>query len=178
MNSTYIFASIIIFLALLVLFFEKTGLTKKLFSGRSSENGKLPYKKKGYLLTAAEKEFYRVLSQVVEKHNQLLFAKVRLEAILWLPRGTENKFGLRNRIKSREIDFVLCDKENIKPLLVIELDDSSHEREDRVERDHNIDRILHDAELPILRQKVQASYHPNEVEEKILGFLRNDDGRK
>ena len=132
----------------------------------------LPYKKKDYLLSVAEKSFYRILSQITDKHNVLLFAKVRLEDLLWIPWGTDNRFGLRNRIKSRHIDFVICDKENVRPLLVIELDDNSHKREDRIERDYNVDRILNDAGLPILHQRVQYSYNPQELEDKISSLLK------
>lgn len=142
----------------------------KLITGRSGfglSNGKLPYRKKDYLLTVAERNFYQVLSQVIEKNNGLLFAKVRLEDLLWLPRGTENRWGLRNRIKSRHIDFVICDNQSVMPLLAIELDDSSHQRQDRIERDQNIDRILHDAGLPILHIRVQHSYDSIWLEKEI-----------
>lgn len=40
------------------------------------------------------------------------------------------------------INFVLCDKENIEPLIAIELDDSSHGRPDRMARDIFIDRVM------------------------------------
>lgn len=128
---------------------------------------KLPYRKKDYFFTVAERNFYQVLSQIAERHNELLFAKVRLEDLLWLPKYAENRFGLRNRIKSRHIDFVLCDKQNIRPLLAIELDDSSHQTGERIERDSNIDRILHDAGLPILHVRVQPTYEMSILENQI-----------
>lgn len=140
-------------------------------SGKTESN--LPYKKKDYLLSVAEKDFYRVLSEVADKNNVLLFAKVRMEDLLWLPRGTENRFGERNRIKSRHVDFVLCDKENVRPLVAIELDDSSHAREDRVERDSFVDKAMNAAKLPLFHQKVQYSYNPQELEDKIMGLLKS-----
>jgi very-short-patch-repair endonuclease len=69
------------------------------------------------------------------------------------------------------VDFVLCDKNNIKPLLVIELDDSTHTNKHRQERDNFINDVLHDAGLPIFHQKVQNSYNLQETESEILKLL-------
>jgi hypothetical protein len=55
-----------------------------------------------------------------------------------------------DHIKSRHIDFVICDSA-LSPQIVIELDDFSHRRPDRVGRDRDVNRILEIAELPILR---------------------------
>lgn len=139
---------------------------------KSKTSSNLPYKRKDYLLTIAEKNFYRVLVQVADKNNVLLFAKIRMEDLLWIPRGTENRFGERNRIKSRHIDFVLCDKENIRPLIAIELDDSSHSREDRIERDDFVDQVFRKAELPILRFPVRSFYDTKKIENCIIDILQ------
>ena len=147
-------------------------LLRLLFGGSSKSESNFPFKKKDYLLSMAEKNFYWVLSQVANKNNVLLFTKVRLEDLLWIPKGTENRFGERSRIKSKHIDFVLCDKENIKPLVAIELDDSSHSRPDRIDRDNFLDKALGVAGLPILHQKVQYSYDPQELENNILAKLK------
>ncbi|MEK7576954.1 MAG: DUF2726 domain-containing protein [Patescibacteria group bacterium] len=149
---------------------EKIGVFKNTFTKGEDKDQKLPYKKKDYLLSIAERKFYDVLSKVAEENNFLLFAKVRLEDLLWLPKGTENRFGLRNRIKSRHIDFVLCDKQNIKPLLAIELDDSSHDTERGRVRDINIDHILKDAELPILHVRAVGFYNKVDLANRIKEF--------
>lgn len=136
-------------------------------SKESIQDKKFPYRRKDYLLTVAERNFYEVLKKVSDENNKLLFAKVRLEDLLWLPENVENRFGLRNRIKSRHVDFVLCDKENIRPLIAIELDDSSHNREDRIKRDDFLDEALHDAGLPILHIRVQETYDVEELIRQI-----------
>jgi hypothetical protein len=143
MNIILIIAVVVI---VLVIIFDKTRSDNNIFD----MDKKLPYRRKDYLLTVAERKFYDVLIRVVEENNWVLFSKVRLEDLLWIPANTENRFGLRNRIKSRHIDFVICDKENIRPLIAIELDDSSHKREDRIDRDEKVGHILKDAGLPLL----------------------------
>ncbi len=142
------------------------------FSFPKPKESRLPYRRKSYLLSIAEKSFYAILKQIADNNNWAISPKVRLEDLLWIPSGTENRFGLRNRIKSRHIDFVLCDKEAMSPLLAIELDDASHEREDRVERDRNVDRILQDAGLPILHIKVQSFYDEKIISKQILDLLK------
>jgi len=46
---------------------------------------------------------------------------------------------------------VLFDKQNISPVLVIELDDFTHEREDRKERDLFVNKLFNHCGVPILR---------------------------
>jgi len=130
------------------------------------------YFKKHSLLTPAEKRFHEVLEKIALENNYIIQSKVRLEALVGVHFYTENWWGLRNRIKSREMDFVLCEKQEFNAILVIELDDSSHQRWDRMERDENIDRILDQAGLPILHIKTSSSYNmeylANQIKEKVL----------
>lgn len=157
---------VVIFIFLIIII-----ILAKTFSKTSCATKMLPYRKKDYLLSVPEKKFYQILSMVADKNNYLLFAKVRLEDLLWIPKHTNNRVGLRNRIKSRHVDFVLCNKNDIRPLIIIELDDSSHEWEDGKNRDKFVNRVLCDAGLPILHQKVQHIYSLGEVECKILDLL-------
>lgn len=129
----------------------------------------LPYRRRDYLLTSAEKNFYLILKQVADQLNYVIFAKVRLEDLIWIPKYTPNLLKWRGYVRSRHIDFILCDNQQIRPLLAIELDDSSHMRWDRMDRDAKVDRILGDAGLPILHVKNQYSY----VLEGLITQIKN-----
>ncbi len=94
----------------------------------------LPYRKKDYLLTSAERSFYEVLQRVAGDGMQL-FAKVRLVDLVWLPKGTQNRQAHLNRVLSKHVDFVLCNRQTVSPILVVELDDSSHNMDHRQGRD-------------------------------------------
>jgi very-short-patch-repair endonuclease len=144
----------------------------KLFSSKK-ESKSYPYRKKDYLLSIAEKNFYDVLKEVAAKKDLLLFAKVRLEDLLWIPKGVTSKerFALRQRIKSRHVDFLLCDKVKIRPLLVVELDDSSHSKENVKKRDSFVDMALGSAGLSILRVRAGQSYGLIEISGLVDGFL-------
>lgn len=164
---------IIVLLFLVVLAFLMVlvaALLKNRLGGRSPSES-LPYRKRDYLLTAAERSFYEVLCGIAG--DQLhVFPKVRLLDLFYLPKGTENIQSHKNRVMSKHVDFLLCDRENIAPLLVIELDDSSHEREDRKERDTFVDKALGAASLPILHVMAKRSYAPKELAELIEEKLR------
>ncbi len=145
-------------------------ILKQLAGGKVVPAGSLPYRKKDYLLTVAERSFFEVLQSVVGEQLHI-FAKVRLADVVWIPKGTQNWQSHFNRVQSKQLDFILCDRQNVAPLLVIELDDSSHERADRMERDAFIDSALGAASLPILHVTAKRSYVPKElaalIEEKL-----------
>jgi very-short-patch-repair endonuclease len=125
-----------------------------------------PYRKKDYLLTPAERSFYEVLQRVAGDGMQV-FAKVRLVDLVWLPKGTQNRQAHLNRVLSKHVDFVLCNRQTVSPILVVELDDSSHNKDDRQGRDAVVNDILHSVGLPILRVSAKRSYAPNELGELI-----------
>ena len=103
-------------------------------SPRATGTPTLPYCRKDFLLTPAERSLYGVLTEAVQGRH-LIFAKVRLLDLVWLPKGTESRQSHLNRVQSKHVDFVLCDRDVVRPLMVIELDDSSHDRSDRKDRD-------------------------------------------
>jgi len=130
----------------------------------------LPYRRKDYLLTRAERAFFSALCQAVGE-DYLLFAKVRLADLVFLPKGTESRQTHFNRVQSKHVDFLLCDRSVIRPLLAIELDDSSHAAFARRERDDFVDAALAAAGLAILRVRVRASYSAPDLRRQIQAKL-------
>lgn len=125
-----------------------------------------PYRGKKYLLTKAEVAFFNVLHPIVDKHMHL-FAMVRLADLVYIARGTEKRRSFQNRVNQKHVDFVLCKRGDLKPVLAIELDDSSHQRPDRQERDIFLEDVLEQAKLPLLRVPVRANYDVAELKRQI-----------
>jgi hypothetical protein len=121
-----------------------------------------PFLRKKYFFSAAERSFYEVLQRVVGEQVHL-FAKVRLADVVYVARGTESWQTHFNRIQSKHIDFLLCDRQQIAPLLAIELDDSSHDAEARQSRDQVVDAVCEAAGLPIIRIAAQRAYMPESL---------------
>ena len=152
----------IILVAAIAAALKRTGL----LSRRATPNVPLPYRKKDYLLSKAERSFYEVVRTAVG-NEWTIFAKVRLLDLVWLPRGTKNSQAHRNRVQSKHVDFVLCDPRTLGPVLVIEFDDRSHERTDRQDRDAFVDAVLRAAGLPVLHVPASSGYVTADLSRRI-----------
>jgi len=120
------------------------------------------YQKRTYLLTVNENSLYIKLRNIADELKLEIFAKVRLADIIEPKRGSQNWKASFTKIRSKHVDFLLCEKLGIKSVLVIELDDYSHSRPDRKARDEFVDQALGQAGIPILHVK-----NSKDIEEKI-----------
>jgi hypothetical protein len=143
-----------------------TAIFKLFGTARPIASKALPYKRKDYLLTAAERSLFGVLHEAFGA-KYFIFAKVRLGDLVWLPKGTESRQGHLNRVQSKHIDFVICDRATVRPVVAVELDDSSHSRADRVERDAFVNEALSAAGLPFVRIRAAASYDVQGIAQQI-----------
>jgi hypothetical protein len=130
----------------------------------------LPYQKKWYLLSPAEWDFYQALRQAVGD-DYLIFAKVRLLDLLWLPQNLSNRQTHLNRVQAKHVDFVLCHPQTVAPALVIELDDASHQLPERQERDIFLNEVLRVAGIPLLRVPVRKSFSAPALRGQVLDTL-------
>lgn len=126
------------------------------------------YDLKSSPLTPTEEDFYVVLKEIVGNRYQIML-QVQLSSIM---KVRDSNYGYTNyhdfnMIKAKSIDFVLYD-ENLKPYLAIELDDYSHSRPDRINRDDFVDKIMEEAGLRILHVPVARRYDLDELRSEIL----------
>lgn len=137
------------------------------FQKHKTPKSKYSYKGKKYFLTKSENIFYKLLKDAIGNEYEI-FSQVHLPTIVdHKVRNGQGWRGALAHIHKKSVDFVLCDKEYLSPKLVIELDDKSHEREDRIKRDREVERILKDANLPLLRIKGGNMPTSAELKEKI-----------
>lgn len=131
---------------------------------------KPPYLARGQLVTKPELRFYKSLAKAVQDDFEI-FAMVRIADLLRVEKGHKNRRKWLNKILAKHIDFVLCDPGSLKPLVCIELDDPSHERPDRVERDIFVNQAFAAAGLPLLRIPTEPSYRAREIRELVDGVI-------
>jgi hypothetical protein len=124
-----------------------------------------PFYRRKSLLTHNERDFYKALCAVVRGYA--ILAKVRLVDLIGA--DDRHKFWQANfrRVCSKHIDFVVCDSD-LRPILAIELDDLSHQREDRRRRDSDINQLFAAVSFPLLRIAVQDQYRPEELSQRII----------
>jgi len=153
---------------------EKSGCLSVIFpflkrSQKETASKTLPYRLRDDFLSPAEFSFYKVLSSLVGARLTIQ-SKVRLADIFFVARPNEN-VAYFNRIAQKHLDFLVCDSVTMKPLFGVELDDSSHKRNDRQERDEFLESVCKVAGLPLLRLPVQREYNSREIAAQIAPFV-------
>lgn len=130
------------------------------------------YSLKKALFTPAERSFLGVLEPNLPPGVRV-FGKVRLADILDVKKGLERgeRQGALNRINRKHVDFLLVRTSDLAPVAGIELDDSSHEEEDRQQRDAFVDEAFASAGLPLLHFPAQKTYNPADLRMKIASAL-------
>lgn len=103
------------------------------------------------ILTQNEMRNFRTLYDAAIKKGYIVNSKVRLADIV-KPRNDPQYMSRFGKIKSKHVDFVILDI-NMRVKAIIELDDSSHDRKDRKERDEFVDTILEDCGYKIIHTR-------------------------
>lgn len=134
------------------------------------------YKPKYYITTLNELKFYNVLLEVAKELDLILFCQVSLYNIVSMRedldyRTRETYF---NKIASKSIDFVLVNKSNCRIRLCIELDDTTHKRRKRRERDAFINKLFRDLGINLLRYPIYNVYYKDSLKNKIEEIIQKD----
>lgn len=154
------FILFIVFLLFVFFKFFKGGIIKE------EEAQIFPYYLKDKTMNDSEKSLFNILNRRLGDRFVVL-SKVRIEDFIGVKREGISKskhFGFRNKIKSRHVDFLICDKETTKPLMVVELDGASHRNTSRMTRDDNLDDMYKNINLKHKHVKVGSMFE-KEVEE-------------
>jgi hypothetical protein len=117
------------------------------------------YVQEAPLFTDAEAVFLEELDAALPDPLRL-FGKVRVADILQ-PTGGLDRSTWRtafNRIAAKHVDYLICDRRTLAPVLAVELDDASHGTADRRERDEFLDQAFAQAGVPLLRVAAAARY--------------------
>lgn len=128
-----------------------------------------PYRVRDEFLSPTERAFYQVLVQAVQD-RAVICMKVRLADVFFVARPHENRAAF-NRIAQKHIDFLLCNSQSFRPILGIEVDDSSHSRLDRQERDEFVNHTFAAANIPLLHVRAQRTYLIEQVAASIAPYL-------
>lgn len=117
-------------------------------------------------LSQPEQVLYFRLVQALPEH--IVLAQVQLSRLLGVKKGN-NYQSWFNRINRMSADFVLC-KRDSSIVAVIELDDATHQKEDRKAADAKKDKALSSADIRVVRWQataipdvaaIQAAFIPN-----------------
>ena len=103
-------------------------------------------------LSQPEQVLYFRLVQALPEH--IILAQVQLSRLLGVKKGN-NYQAWFNRINRMSADFVVCNKDS-SIVAVIELDDATHQKEDRQVADAKKDKALASANVRVIRWQAKA----------------------
>lgn len=130
------------------------------------------YGRRKYLMTQSENKFFKLL--VESAGGQVnVFPQVRLSSLLYRAKGIERRYwhAALARINQKSVDYVLCNKLTGEILLVIELDDPTHDTAIRKKRDFEVNQMLKEAGMPFLRFRNISSLTRESLGSYIYEFL-------
>ena len=130
---------------------------------------RFPYFRRRLLMTDTEFVFYRALLDAVGEELTIM-SKVRAAAVVGCSRA-DWAAGYGAPIAQKELDFVLLRPGTSYVLAAVELDDRSHERRERRERDQFLDAAFETAGVPLLRFRVQRRYVAADIREALAGVI-------
>jgi len=122
------------------------------------------------LFTKSETAFYVAL-RVAVADDYVVFAKVRIaDLCVGLDKKLDpNAFA---RVSAMHGDFLLCDPETFRPILVVELNGPSHFQPGRRSSDGLKARVLRTLGLRLHTEWVRSSYSPELLKTNIEGALK------
>jgi very-short-patch-repair endonuclease len=138
-----------IIILIIAIIIAASAKNKKAGKFKYNPNETWPFEKKK-ILTATEQKLYFTLCEALPNH--CIFSQVQLSQLIQVKKGNDYKAWF-NRINRMSADFVITDK-TFNTVAVIELDDKSHEKPERIEADKKKDKALASAGIETIRWKV------------------------
>lgn len=111
------------------------------------------------LLTPTEAKFHKCLEALSRQRCQIM-CKPRLADVF----QHEDLTGF-NKVSQKHVDFIIYRNDDWMPMLGIELDDDSHERKDRKERDMFVNGLFASVGIPLIRIHVSEV---DQIEELVF----------
>ena len=131
-----------------------------------------PFKKKTQLFTSVERNFFNLIEDAVGKDYRIL-CRVKLLDILAVRQTTDKKTSKSalTKANSRYLDFVLCSKDDMSPVLAIDLVHNNGKDGYKMQRDWFVNGSLDAASIPHVRIKVRSDYKTQDIKDCIEAKL-------
>lgn len=131
-----------------------------------------PFKKKGNLFTPVERSFLALIEEAIGKEFRIL-CRVKMSDILAIRPSADKKTSKNaaTRANSKHLDFVLCSKKDMSPVLAIDLVHNNGKDSYKSQRDFFVSGALDAAHVPHVRIKVKSGYKAQDIRECIMAKL-------
>ena len=139
-------------------------------SSRKSKNEENVYKLKKSIMSNCESTFFKVIYKHFEK-DYLVISQVPLASIIEKKKEFSSQY--QNEL-NRIIDFGIFDKETFKPLLLIEINDNTHNEKSRQARDIKVKNICSSVNLNLITFYTNYPNKENYIIDRISKELKKD----
>lgn len=141
---------------------------------RRQPAGSARYVQRGELLTPAEREFYAAVEAAIGGLFRV-FPMVRVADVIGVEADRQSFLPAFNRISAKHFDFVICESQSLRPVAALELNDASHQRPDRRQRDEFLRSVCAEAGLPLLEFAPRRSYKLESLRQQLYTALGVDE---
>lgn len=136
---------------------KKAGLKEKYDLNR--------YYLKNSIVTPVEKWMYNIIKDELTE-EYFVAPKVGIKDFVGVKKGN-NYMKYFGHIAQRHIDFLVCKKETLSPAFGIEIDDTSHEQQNRKDREQENDQIYNAIGIKVLHMPTKIK------EEELRDIIKN-----
>ncbi len=160
--SATILVGFIVFIVIIVIAIKRTPKQTQNQSNRTTEYDHRRYEVKN-LLTATEEKYFAILKHVTPS-SFTVYPQINLASII-------NRVD-RHRYQSelfRNIDFAIFDSSN-RPVLLIEINDNSHKKQERIERDRKVKEICDRANIPLITFWTEDGASIDKIRRQVLPY--------
>ena len=119
------------------------------------------------LMTQYEYKFYKILKKLEDEY--IILPQLNLASVV--KKINNNKYY--NEL-FRNIDFAVFTKDYQKLLLLIEINDKTHNDRKRIDRDLKVQKICNDINVPLIKFYTNYPNEPNYVINRILNIIKKD----
>ena len=140
------------------------------FISSSQEQEEYLYKRKDFLLNIPERRFFEELQKIIP-NEYVVFPQVLLSSIVGVSSPKNEFWKYHNKINRKTIDFVIFEKQYLKPIIAIEYDGKTHNRKDRQDRDEFVNEVLKMSGIKSLHIKHQKNLNFDEIGKNINNLL-------
>lgn len=121
-----------------------------------------------YLLTKNEWYAHKKLKEIADAKGYIICPKVRMLDIVEPRKGEKDWKTLFYKIQAKHLDFVICDS-GMRIKAILELDDATHDKKDRQDRDSFVDEVLESVGYKVI--------HTRYITDNILDSLDEPTGQ-
>ncbi len=131
------------------------------------DNAYLPYKRCN-LLTKRELSFYIALKTIADEKNLTVLSKIRVADLVQVQAYGSERQVFFNKVSRKHVDFALANPKNLEIVLLIELDDHTHDDNERYKRDKFIESVYEKTGYKLL--KIRSSENLQKRIDEILSY--------